>query len=79
MIEQEQGQGHGSVGCQDTGNPVLDSTVNIIIARSGHATPSLIQEIHATILELAAKEPGGLRYRGAQGAARVVIEPKASP
>lgn len=50
---------------QNTGNPVLDSTVNAFAATAAigctHAeTVQLLKEIHAAVLELAEKEPGGL-------------------
>lgn len=54
----------GRVGVQDTGNPVLDSTVNIIsaIAMGGHlGAVTLIEQVHTQMMDLAKKEPGGLR------------------
>jgi len=46
-------------GVQNTGNPVLDSTVNVYMA-SG-AAHGAIKSIHALLLELAKQEPGGLK------------------
>lgn len=47
-------------GFQNTGNPVLDSLVNIFAHRP--STPiNKLSAIHAELLELAKKEPGGLR------------------
>jgi len=45
-----------SFGAQDTGFPVLDSTVNLAAAW-GVRTHKELVAIHATLLELAAKEP----------------------
>lgn len=51
------------VGTQNTGNPVLDSTVNIL--RAVHPSvahkPAVIANVHAAVLQIALKEPGGLR------------------
>lgn len=50
------------IGAQNTGNPVLDTAVNLMVGlqwRSGGLDD--FKAIHAVILELAAKEPGGLR------------------
>jgi hypothetical protein len=70
-------------GCQDTGNPVIDSTVNIFRAFvSGRSTVSLdqLRPLHAALLELAEKEPGGLFKRlgagGAQTAASLARKPR---
>lgn len=58
-------------GMQNTGNPVLDSTVNIVAARllnssiSSKNIPGILDEVHGKLLELADKEPGGL-YRDGQ-------------
>jgi hypothetical protein len=51
---------------QNTGNPVLDSTVNIVMAivagqSEGDVVIPKLEEIHETILKLAVKEPGGLK------------------
>lgn len=46
---------------QDTGNPVLDSLVNIICA--GRSQLSGMESLHERLLKLAEKEPGGLRVR----------------
>lgn len=46
------------VGAQDTGNPVLDSLVNLY-AGNGFSIEGL-EAIHACLLKLAALEPGGL-------------------
>jgi len=46
---------------QNTGNPVLDSFVNL--AANGHGGLSgneSLKELHALVVELAQKEPGGL-------------------
>ena len=48
-------------GAQDTGNPVLDSVVNIVTAFGGLPI-NTIPKLHEMILEMAAKEPGGLRH-----------------
>jgi len=55
-------------GMQDTGNPVLDSMVNIacsdlLSAENMDALPQL----HKILLELAGKEPGGLKARSGDG------------
>lgn len=53
---------------QDTGNPVLDSLVNIVMAApSQHSRADSIESLHATLLKLAEKEPGGLKRRGLEG------------
>ena len=46
---------------QNTGNPVLDSVVNLLEPRQGPLSGDLIKQIHAAVLEIAAKEPGGLK------------------
>lgn len=55
-----------SHGVQDTGNPVLDSTINLVMATGG-VTLETLRNIHTMVLELAAKEPGGLARRGKEG------------
>jgi hypothetical protein len=62
-----------SYGAQDTGNPVLDSVVNIM---AGWGRADLIREVHAVLLELAEKEPGGLARRSKDGV--LVLQPPAS-
>lgn len=47
---------------QDTGNPVLDSTVNLLSSR-GVMSKQAIAEVHAAILAIAKLEPGGLRHQ----------------
>jgi hypothetical protein len=50
---------------QDTGNPVLDSFVNVAV---GSSVPrEELQGLYATIRELALKEPGGLKRRSGAG------------
>lgn len=50
---------------QNSGNPVLDSTVNVILVLysipNRSFDPAVAKLVHETFLELAAKEPGGLR------------------
>jgi len=53
-------------GMQDTGNPVLDSVVNII-SSAGRSDAERIREVHKVILGLAGKEPNGLKRRGRAG------------
>lgn len=60
-----------TVMAQDTGNPVLDSTVNLAMAfLAGGGTlnadtiETIVGEIHPKILEIAKLEPGGLRSPG---------------
>lgn len=50
---------------QDTGNPVLDSFVNVVAGRS--IEPSKLKDFYDTIRELAVKEPGGLKRRTGDG------------
>ena len=47
-------------GVQNTGNPVLDSLVNVWCAVGTGWNPERVQQVHQLLLELAAKEPGGL-------------------
>jgi hypothetical protein len=60
------------LGCQDTGNPVLDSLVNL--AASMPPTwlkPEYLRTLHGVLLELAEKEPGGLKsHCGKQAVSR---------
>lgn len=44
---------------QDTGNPVLDSTVNLLANWPSEVNPSLdvIRQLHGVVLELYEKEP----------------------
>jgi hypothetical protein len=46
--------------CQDTGNPVLDSTVNLLAnwPCEFHPDKEYIKQLHAVLLELHAAEPG---------------------
>jgi len=47
---------------QHTGNPVLDSLVNLISAMSDRTwKEKSIEEMHALLMKLAEAEPGGLR------------------
>jgi hypothetical protein len=62
MTEAEHGH-----SAQDTGNPVLDSLINLSAASGGMNTASM-KQLHAALLELAAAEPGGLKRRGKDGA-----------
>jgi hypothetical protein len=52
------------VACQDTGNPVLDSLVNLRIGMPGDWPDGGLERMHALLLKLAALEPGGLRRHG---------------
>lgn len=44
--------------CQNTGNPILDSTVNIARSMNGVFDEGFLEGIHKKLLELAKKEPG---------------------
>jgi hypothetical protein len=44
---------------QNTGNPVLDSAVNILCGAGSCNIPQL-EKLHEALLKLAVKEPGGL-------------------
>jgi len=57
-----------SVGTQDTGNPVLDSTVNLVAALGGLSSLDDVETLHEMVLRLSQKEPGGLKARSANGA-----------
>jgi len=46
---------------QNTGNPVLDSVVNLMEPRQGALTVEMLKQLHAAVLEMAAREPGGLK------------------
>ena len=48
--------------CQDTGNPVLDSLVNLGAAMRPTSVDEL-KKLYDTLLEVAEREPGGLRQR----------------
>ena len=57
---------------QDTGNPVLDSTVNLVTAFTGGGGTAemeparyadLIREVHVAVSRIAGEEPGGLKRR----------------
>lgn len=63
-------------GVQDTGNPVLDSTVNILRTfNCGVAKDTFLRELHAVVLELAEKEPGGLKtHRVSKGRRKRVVQ-----
>jgi hypothetical protein len=50
-----------SWGPQNTGNPVLDSVVNILCSRPIGLTGDTIKALHASILGIAEQEPGGLK------------------
>ncbi len=52
--------------CQDSGNPVLDSVVNIAFAL-GLKDISVLGSLHEEILKIAANEPGGLQRRSKEG------------
>lgn len=56
-------------GSQDTGNPVLDSLVNLAGSMQivPMAAPQNLAALHAVLLQLAEKEPGGLKRRTTQG------------
>jgi hypothetical protein len=47
---------------QNTGNPVLDTFANLAMAYADRASLDSLRELHKIVLELAAKEPCGLRY-----------------
>jgi len=51
---------------QNTGNPVLDSLVNLL-AGGGVQTIETIESLHACLLKLALQEPGGLNRSKATG------------
>ncbi len=51
-----------TVASQSTGNPVLDSFVNLLVALKQIPSPEKSESIHAMLLKLAKQEPGGL-YR----------------
>ena len=46
---------------QNSGNPVLDSLVNIVRSKHMNLDPETLGKLHETLLGLARKEPGGLR------------------
>ena len=63
-----------SAAFQDTGNPVLDSTVNLVAAYLGGATAEgggmeptqladFIREVHVAVSRVAGEEPNGLKRR----------------
>lgn len=52
---------------QDTGNPVLDSLVNIVSNAKGTVPVADMLKIHDALLALAEKEPGGLKRRTKDG------------
>jgi len=60
-------------GAQDTGNPVLDSMVNLVSGSVVFTNTfnkvdlDFLTQLHQTLVELAAKEPGGLRRHGKEG------------
>lgn len=57
------------LGAQDTGNPVLDSLVNVLAGNLAMANNAqLVDALHAALLQASAKEPGGLKRRGQNGA-----------
>ncbi|KKL71817.1 hypothetical protein LCGC14_2091080 [marine sediment metagenome] len=49
------------VRSQNTGNPVLDSLVNLMAEHNSRANEGVLESIHAILLKLAEQEPGGLR------------------
>lgn len=53
----------------DSGNPVFDATVAMCTGAT--TDPVEIEEVHAKLLELAAKEPGGFYQNGS----RVYFDP----
>lgn len=56
--------------CQETGNPVFDSLVNIsmALASAGSVLPaSQLEALHAVLLKLALQEPGGYVCRDGNG------------
>lgn len=65
--------GESCRGAQDTGNPVLDSTVNYLMSKS-HSL-EVAKKVHALFLELAQQEPGGLKFRGAGGMIHYIDAP----
>jgi len=48
---------------QNTGNPVLDSVVNLLAGTDVACNPEALKDFHAAVLEIAQKEPGGLALR----------------
>lgn len=52
---------------QDTGNPVLDSLVNLFVPTAGAFSADGLRNIHQVLIELAKQEPGGLKVRGKEG------------
>lgn len=63
-------------GVQDTGNPVLDSFVNIMASEPRmFNSDEKIRAMHKMLLELAEKEPGGLKLRKASGQFDVIEVP----
>lgn len=70
MSDQIRLQSSGTV--QDTGNPVLDTTANILRAylhagKSMNGFSELAKGIHQMVMEMAEKEPGGLVRRNLAG------------
>jgi len=53
----------GCRGVQDTGNPVLDSLVNVWCAVGASWNAEAVSAVHAHLLEMASQEPGGLISR----------------
>jgi hypothetical protein len=56
-----------AAAAQDTGNPVLDSLVNIMSSGTLLLNVDEYPILHDMLLQLAAKEPGGLKTRGRDG------------
>ena len=52
--------------CQDTGNPVLDSVVNLACAL-GIREIAVLSAFQEELMKIAEKEPGGLARRGRDG------------
>lgn len=57
------------VGAQNTGNPVLDSVVNLYVGQPmDSGIREQMEDTHALLLKLAAKEPGELKTLAPQKA-----------
>lgn len=59
---------------QDTGNPVLDSLVNLWSGQDPANKLGAIKELHELLLRLALKEPGGLKVKHGHA----IADPEAS-
>lgn len=52
---------------QDTGNPVLDSTVNLLMSKPNYSlAPDHLREVHKVILELLELEPPSQKRKHVQ-------------